>query len=115
MKRLLFLTLLILFSAPAFASFSHVSPLTIDHTKVPNSDQTDFTVLVEVSDNRFRTVANGGHVRSGAGYDIRPHSNSSCSSAMGFELENGTYNSSTGFFRMWVKVASVSHSTDTTF
>ena len=43
--------------------------MTIDHTKVP-STQSNFTVLVSVTDPALKTVANGGHVANPNGYDI---------------------------------------------
>ena len=43
--------------------------LTIDHTKVP-STQSNFTVLVSLTDPALKTVANGGHVANANGYDI---------------------------------------------
>src|SRR5262249_49179382 len=43
--------------------------MTINHTKVP-STQSNFTVLVSVTDPALKTVANGGHVANPNGYDI---------------------------------------------
>jgi hypothetical protein len=44
--------------------------ITIDHTKVLNSDQTDFAVLVSGIYPSLATTANGGHLQNGNGYDI---------------------------------------------
>src|SRR5204863_1636661 len=43
--------------------------MTIDHTKVP-STQSNFTVLVNVTDPALKTIVNGGHVANANGYDI---------------------------------------------
>jgi hypothetical protein len=95
-------------------AFTYYSPLTIDHTKVPNTDQTDFPVLVSLTDARLKTVGNGGHVQNASGFDIRPYTDSALTTAItGYELES--YNASTGALLMWVKISSLSHSTDTVF
>ena len=57
--------------------------MTIDHTKVP-STQSNFTVLVSVTDPALKTVANGGHVANANGYDI------------GFYADSGGLRSSSG-------------------
>ncbi len=97
-------------SPAAWAAFSNYSPVTIDHTKVP-STQTDFPVLISLTDNRFRTIANGGNVQSATGYDIRPYSDNTCSTPLTYELER--YNPVTGEVVMWVKIGSLSSSVDT--
>ncbi len=80
------------------------SPVTVQNGQVP-STQTDFPVLVSYTDNRLRTIGNGGHVANANGYDIRPYSDSSLATALTFELES--YNASTGETIMWVKVPSL--------
>lgn len=85
------------------------SPISINAAQVP-STQTDFPVLVSQTDNRFKTIANGGHVANSSGFDIRPYSDSGLTTAItGYELER--YNATTGEVIMWVKVASLSSST----
>lgn len=88
----------------------YYSPVTIDHTKVP-STQTNFPVLVSLTDNRFKTIANGGHVNNSSGFDIRPYSDSGLTTTLTYELER--YTASTGELIMWVKIASLSSATDT--
>lgn len=92
------------------ATFSAQTLAVIHHEFVP-STQTDFPVLVSVTDNRLRTVGNGGSVRDANGYDIRPYPDASCGSALTYELER--YNASTGELVMWVKIPSLSSSVDT--
>jgi hypothetical protein len=90
-------------------AFSYYSPYTINSGQVP-STQTDFPVLVRVTDNRFKTVGNGGHVQNSSGYDIRPYTDSTLSTAItGYELE--FYDGTNGIVAMWVKVSSLSSST----
>ncbi len=85
-------------------AFSYYSPETVQSGQVP-STQTDFAMLVFVTDNRLRTVGNGGHVQNSNGYDIRPYSDTGLTSAMTYQLQ--TYNASTGQLIMWVKVSSL--------
>lgn len=90
-------------------AFSYYSPISINSAQVP-STQTDFPVLVSVTDARFKTVANSGHVQNASGFDIRPYTDSGLGTAItGYELER--YNATTGEVIMWVKVSSLSSST----
>lgn len=109
--RLLVLVLLIVLGHSAHAGFSYYSPITVDHTKVP-STQTDFPILISQTGTRFKTTGNGGHVQSSSGFDIRPYSDSALTSALTYELER--YNATTGEVVMWVKISSLSSSSDTT-
>lgn len=85
------------------------SPISINSAQVP-STQTDFPVLVSVTDARFKTIANSGHVANANGYDIRPYTDTTLGTAItGYELER--YSATTGEVIMWVKVSSLSSST----
>ncbi len=85
------------------------SPISINAAQVP-STQTDFPVLVSVTDARFKDVAHSGHVNRSDGFDLRPYTDSTLVTAItGYELEH--YNASTGEVVMWVKVSSLSSST----
>ena len=111
MKRnfLILFSLLFAFSNVCEATFGYYSPLTVQTGQVP-STQTDFPILISVTDTRFKTVGNGGHVQNSNGFDIRPYSDSGLTAAItGYELER--YNATTGEVVMWVKVASLSSST----
>src|SRR5712672_1833507 len=89
-------------------AFSYYSPISINAAQVP-STQTDFPVLVSVTDARFKTVAYSGHVQNSSGFDIRPYTDSTLVTAItGYELER--YNASTGEVIMWVKVSSLTSS-----
>src|SRR6266481_1251492 len=86
-------------------------PITIDHTKVPNTDQTNFPVLISGTYPFLATTANGGNVTSASGYDIIFSPDAAGTSILDFEQES--YNPSTGAINYWVRVPAVSHSTDT--
>ncbi len=89
-------------------AFSYYSPISINSAQVP-STQTDFPVLVNLTDARFKTVGNSGHVQNSSGFDIRPYTDSTLVTAItGYELER--YNASTGEVVMWVKVSSLTSS-----
>ena len=63
---------MITLSPPQCASsgYSYQRAIVIDHTKVPNTDQTDFPFLFNTTDPSFAATANGGHVSSASGNDI---------------------------------------------
>jgi hypothetical protein len=86
--------------------------LTVDHTLVP-STQTDFPVLVSITDATLKTIANGGRVANSNGYDIGFYSDSAGTTPLKWEIER--YNASTGEVVAWVKIASVSSSVDAVF
>jgi hypothetical protein len=88
----------------AGGGFSYYSPITVNSGQVPSA-QSDFPFLINYVDDRFKTVSNGGHVQNSNGYDIRPFSNSSLTSAMVYELER--YNGTTGEVVMRVRVPSI--------
>src|SRR3974390_969201 len=87
--------------------------VTIDHTKVPNSDQSNFPVLFSGTYPYLATTSNGGGVTNANGYDIVFTSDAGGSSALAFERES--YNASTGAVSFWVKIPTVSHTSDTVF
>ncbi len=88
--------------------FGYSSSISINAAQVPTT-QTDFPVLVSVTDARFKTVGNSGHVQNSSGFDIRPYSDAALINAItGYELER--YNASSGEVIMWVKVSSLTSS-----
>lgn len=88
-------------------AFSYSAAITVDHTKVPNTDQTGFPVLVfgtyagtaGVPD--LRVAGSGGHVQHASGYDIYFYSDSGLTTRI--PAERVTWNSSTGAIQFWVK------------
>src|SRR5262249_37664233 len=62
-------------SAPCSAivspsTFSFSRPITLNHQLVPNTDQSNFPVLITGNFPYLATVANGGSVQSANGFDI---------------------------------------------
>src|SRR5882724_10595290 len=79
----------------------YYSPVTVNSGQVP-STQTDYPVRIFQTNARFKTVGNGGHVQNANGYDIRPYSDTGCSSAItGYEL--AFYDGAAGTVEMYVK------------
>jgi hypothetical protein len=85
--------------------------ITIDHTKVPNTDQANFPVLISGTYSYLATTANGGNVTNANGYDILFASDANGVNPLSFEQES--YNPTTGAIVYWVKVPTVSHTADT--
>lgn len=85
--------------------------ITIDHTKVGSTDQTNFPVLFSGTYTYLKTVANGGKVQNSNGYDIGFYSDSGLTTKLDWEIE--TWNGTTGEINAWVRVPTVSHTSDT--
>src|SRR6185436_662540 len=87
---------------------------TINHAKVPNTDQADFPVLISGTYTYLKNLAHSGKVQNDNGYDIGFYTNSNCSTGkMAWEQES--YDNSSGAINYWVKVSSLSHTSDTVF
>ncbi len=97
--------------AAIFERASFYRSLTVDHTQVP-SDQTDFPVLVYISDATFKDISNGGHVIDGSS-DIVFFSDSRLSTQLHSEID--FYDNVNGILWAWVKLPTVSSSVDTIF
>jgi len=87
--------------------------ITIDHTKVPNTDQTNFPVLFSGTYTYLKTVANGGLVQNASGYDITFSLDSLGNSPIAWEFES--WDPVTGVCVFWLKLPTVSHTTDQVF
>jgi hypothetical protein len=84
--------------------------ITIDHTKVSGpGNLINFAMLFSVTDPNLRTVANGGKVGKVDGTDIM-FTASDGVSKLDHELES--YSASTGQVNAWVRLASLSPTTD---
>ena len=92
-------------------SYAYSRSLTIDHTKVSNSNQTNFPVLVSLTDPLLKDTSNGGHIASPNGYDMIFTSDARCTSKLNHEVEG--WSALTGHFTAWVNVPTVSHTRDT--
>src|SRR5262249_32651517 len=83
---------------------------TVDHTKVSN-DQTNFTVLVSVTNVSLKLLANGGKV-SGQN-DIQFYADAGITTRLKWEIEK--YDGVAGTLIAWVKIPSLSSTVDTVF
>jgi len=93
------------------SGYSYWRRITLSHTKVPNTDQINFPVLVSGTYSYLATTSNGGNVTSANGYDIIFASDPAGENLLAFEQES--YSATTGAVNYWVKVPALSHSTDT--
>ena len=99
-------------SSTGFVGYPYRRAITIDHTKVPNTDQTNFPLLVSLTDSLLATVTNGGHVTSANGYDIIFASDAGGTNKLDHEIE--FYDPVAGQIIMWVRIPTISHTSDTT-
>jgi hypothetical protein len=83
----------------------------IDHTKIPNTDQVNFPFLFSVTDPNLKAISSGGHITNSNGYDIIFSSDPNGTAKLNYELES--YNPTTGQLIAWIRIPSLSHSTDT--
>ena len=100
----------VFFWSPTTGS-SHVRPIVIDHRMVSNTDQTDFPVLISGTFSYLATVANGGMVQNSNGSDIVFSSDAAGQNKLDHEID--TYNATTGNVGFWVRIPTLSHTTDT--
>ncbi len=125
MRRGFCLLLLASFLAgSAHAGYGFSRSLTIDKTKVPNTDQTDFPVLFcfngaaapcnngSLAVANLKTVGNGGKVTNSSGFDIVFGSDSACTATL-YKFEIERYIATTGESIFWVKIPTVATATNT--
>jgi hypothetical protein len=86
--------------------------ITINHANVPNTDQSNFPVLISGTYSYLANTANGGKLRNANGYDIVFSSDAAGMNLLSFEREK--YVATTGEVEFWVKIPTLSHSADTT-
>lgn len=92
--------------------YSHFLNLTVDYTKVWDTDHTNFTVLVKGTYSFMRSVSNGGHVENANGYDIIF---TTTDSLYRLDHQIETYDPTTGDFTAWVRIPTLSSTVDTSF
>lgn len=91
--------------------YSYGKKITIDNTKVSGSSSlTDFPVLISFTDNDLKSTSNSGYVHSSNGYDIT-FKNNTGTTVLSHEIEK--YDPVTGELVAWVKVPSLSATTNT--
>jgi hypothetical protein len=107
------LVLFLLGSLPALATAEYCQPIVIQHSKVPNTDQTNYVLTVNDTDPHLATVANGGYVQNSNGNDITFTSDSQGLNLLSWDPFE-VYNPVTGQIVTQVQVGTVSHTVDTT-
>jgi len=70
------------------SSFNHSRPITIDHTKVANTNQTNFPILISGTYPYLKTTTNGGNVQHVNGFDIGFYSDSALTTKLAHETES---------------------------
>jgi hypothetical protein len=93
------------------SSFNHSRAITIDYTKVANTNQTNFPILISGTYPYLKTTTNGGNVQHVNGFDIAFYSDSALTTKLAHETES--YASTTGAVAYWVKNPTLSASVDT--
>jgi hypothetical protein len=94
----------------SLAGFNYRRAITIDHTKVPNTDQVNFPVLFSGTYSFLASPANGGKVANTNGFDI-VLTDSTGTQLLNWEIES--YSPTDGTVNFWIKVPSISHTSDT--
>jgi hypothetical protein len=95
--------------APLPAQYSRT--ITINHTKVPNTDQANFPVYLLLNSPALKTVANGGHVQGALGTDLAFYADAGLTQLLPFEIVS--YNGVSGSLAAVVKCSTLSHAADT--
>lgn len=93
----------------ADSDYGYKKKITIDHDKVAG-DETDFPILISVTDGNLADTANGGHIESSSGYDIVFY-DSTENTLLKHEIER--YVNTNGLLVFWVKIPSISGTSDT--
>lgn len=92
-------------------NYVYKKKITIDHTKVSGgSNLSNFPVLISMTDANLKTSSNGGNVQNSSGYDII-FVDSTETTKLDHEIEK--YVAATGEIEMWVKIPTLSASSDT--
>lgn len=91
-------------------AYTSYRSITVDHTLVP-SDQTDFPFLFVGTFADLATTAHSGTVTSSLGYDIGFTSDQGGTTYLDWEVE--FYDPATGSIVAWVRIPTLSHTTDT--
>ena len=91
--------------------YAYQRTITVAHTQVSATDQTNFPVLVKGVYPFLATAANGGHVQNANGYDIAFSSDSMGLHPLNWEVQ--CYDPVTGSVVVWVQARTLSHTTDT--
>jgi len=94
------------------SSYSYRRAITIDHTKVPNTDQSSFPVLISGTYSYLKATSSGGNIQNVYGHDLIFTSDLAGDTILDYEIES--YTSSIGALTAWVRIPSLSYTADTT-
>lgn len=86
-------------------AYSDYGTIVIDSDKV-GDDETDFTILIDITDNLLKTVGNGGKVTSASGFDIVLAADQAAVAVYDFEIIP-PYDGAAGRYRAWVQIPSI--------
>jgi hypothetical protein len=92
----------------AGGTWNYRQKITIDHTKVPNTDQTDFPVLLKITDQ-----SNPVFTKAQSDGDDILFTSSNQTTKLSWEIEKFTTTLGSRELDVWVKISSLSHLTDT--
>lgn len=92
------------------SGYSFSKTITVDHTKCGTANTTDYPLLFSATIAALKTVANGGSVQSGSGYDIAFFSDSGLTTMLDFEVES--WDAATGAIVAWVRVPTLTFASD---
>jgi hypothetical protein len=98
-------------TAGSCSGYSFKRSITVDHTKVPNTDRTNFPMLVNGTYSWLATVANGGNLQSSSGFDVCYASDSAGSTGLPYDTDHWTATS--GDAGYWVLVPTIATGSDT--
>lgn len=109
--------------SPAFAAcaaawsngYGYCRTVTVDRTKVPNTDQTNFPVTVNGTYAFLAGTGSGGRLTNASGYDAIFTSDNAGTSLLDFELVPGTYNATTGAVEFWIRIPTLTTASDFVF
>lgn len=128
MRTLRSLLLALLLASPTLAAFAFKRSITVDRTKVPNTDQTNYplmfcangaastncdSTLGTLSAPDLKVTGSGGQVTNSNGYDIVFTSDGACASLLDWEVE--IYTGSTGLIIAWVRIPTLTTGSDFVF
>lgn len=95
----------------------NIYSVTVDYTKCGTADSSNFPMLFYGTydgtggEPDLKTVANGGAVKNANGYDICFYSDVACTTMLDFERVS--YSATTGAVEFYVKIPTLSHTTNT--
>jgi len=91
------------------SGYNYEKTITIQASKVSGTN-TNFPVLISLTSNSLKSTANGGHVQSASGYDIR-FTLGDCGTILPHQIES--YDPVAGQLVAWVKIPSLPSTSNT--